>query len=259
MKYSITNANSLFTKITAAVLWLLLWQFCAVFIGKPLLFPTPFLVLKTLFQLMQSVVFWQTVFGSLCKVLLAFTLAVLTGSVLATAASTWPLLRSFLHPPMALIRATPVASFTMLVFVWLHSQWLPVLVAFLMVLPMVYENVCEGIASTDAQLLEMAKVYHLSFSKKIRFLYLPAILPFFTSACINGMGFAWKSGIAAEIIALPHETIGKQIHDAKIYVEIPQLFAWTLVVILLSILLEKALIRLMKWLNRSILLSKAGE
>jgi len=263
MKHSTTNAkfnsNSIFTKIAAAAAWLLLWQLCCVFIGKPLLFPSPVLVLKTLFELMESPLFWQTVFSSLCKVLLAFGLAVISGSFLATLASIWPLLRSFLRPPMSLIRATPVASFTMLVFVWLHSQWLPVLVAYLMVLPMVYENVCEGIASTDTQLLEMAQVYRLSFWKKLRFLYLPAILPFFTSACINGMGFAWKSSIAAEIIGLPTLTIGKQIHDAKIYVEIPQLFAWTLVVILLSILLEKVLLRLMKWLNQRILLAKEGK
>lgn len=259
MKHSTTNANSLFTKLLAAAAWLVLWQLCCVLIGKPLLFPSPLLVLETLLTLMQSVLFWQTVFTSLCKVLLAFGLAVLSGSLLAALASAWPWLRSLLQPPMALIRATPVASFTMLVLVWIHSQWLPVLVAYLMVLPMVYENVCEGIANTDPQLLEMAQVYHLSFRKKLRFLYLPAVLPFFTSACINGMGFAWKSGIAAEIIGLPSLTIGKQIHDSKIYVEIPQLFAWTLVVILLSIMLEKALLRLMKWLNRRILLAKEGE
>ncbi len=259
MKHSTTNANSSLTKIVAAAVWLILWQLCCVLIGKPLLFPSPLLVIETLFHLMQHSLFWQTVLASLCKVLMAFVLAVASGSLLATLASAWPLLRSFLHPPMALIRATPVASFTMLVFVWIHSQWLPVLVAYLMVLPMVYENVCEGIANTDPQLLEMAQVYHLSFWKKLRFLYLPAVLPFFTSACINGMGFAWKSGIAAEIIGLPALTIGKQIHDAKIYVEIPQLFAWTLVVILLSIVLEKILLCIMKWLNRRILLAKGGK
>lgn len=259
MKHSIINANSLFMKIAAVAAWLVLWQLCCVQIGKPLLFPSPLLVLETLWELMQSSLFWQTVFTSLCKVLLAFTLALASGSLLAALASAFPLLRSFLHPPMALIRATPVASFTMLVLVWLHSQWLPVLVAYLMVLPMVYENVCEGISSTDMQLLEMAQVYGLSFWKKLRFLYLPAVLPFFSSACVNGMGFAWKSGIAAEIIGLPQLTIGKQIHDSKIYVEIPELFAWTLVVILLSIVLEKGLLRLMKWLNRRILLAKEAE
>ena len=146
----------------------------------------------------------------------------------------------------------------MLVLVWVPSKWLPVVVAFLMVLPMIYENVYKGILNTDPLLLEMGQVYGLSWWKKLRFLYLPAILPFFTSACVNGLGFAWKSGIAAEVLGLPKLAIGRQIHDAKIYVEIPDLFAWTVTIILLSMLLEKLLLKLTQQLNRRILLSKGG-
>ena len=102
----------------------------------------------------------------------------------------------------------------------------------------------------------MAQVYRLSLWKKLRFIYLPAVLPFFSSACVNGLGFAWKSGIAAEVLGRPKLAIGKQIYDSKIYVEIPELFAWTLVVILLSMLLEYLLLKLMEQVNRRILLSK---
>ena len=261
MKHSTTNAKknkSIFTLSMAAVTWIALWQLCCVRINKPLLLPSPVQVLKTLFSLAQTSLFWETVAISLGKVLLAFVLAVISGCVCAALAAAIPAVRTFLQPPIAIIRATPVASFTMLVLVWIHSQWLPVFVSFLMVLPIVYENVYKGIRSTDPQLLEMAQVYHLSLWKKLRFLYFPAVLPYFSSACVNGLGFAWKSGIAAEVLGLPKLAIGRQIHDSKIYVEIPELFAWTLVVILLSMLLEKLLLRLMSQADRRFLLSK-GE
>lgn len=262
MKHSTTNAkkdNSISTLCIAAAAWLMLWQLCCVRINKPLLLPSPLQVLKTLLTLAQTGLFWTTVAASLGKILLAFGLAVLLGCLCASVAAAIPAVRSFLHPPISIIRATPVASFTILAWVWIPSMWLPVFISFLMVLPMIYENVYKGIRSTDRQLLEMAEVYHLSFWKKLRFLYFPAVLPYFSSACVNGMGFAWKSGIAAEILSLPKLAIGRQIHDAKIYVEIPELFAWTLVVILLSMLLEKLLLRLMNQVNRRFLLAKGEE
>lgn len=258
MKLSTTNANSKLTMIIAAAAWLVLWQLCYVWIGKPFLFPSPLQVLTRFAELAQTSLFWKSVAASLGKVLLAFTLALICGCLFAALAAAIPLVRSFLQPPISIIRSTPVASFTMLVLVWVPSKWLPVVVAFLMVLPMIYENVYKGILNTDPLLLEMGQVYGLSWWKKLRFLYLPAILPFFTSACVNGLGFAWKSGIAAEVLGLPKLAIGRQIHDAKIYVEIPDLFAWTVTIILLSMLLEKLLLKLTQQLNRHILLSKGG-
>jgi len=242
--------------ILAAAAWLLLWQLCAARLAQPLLLPGPLLVLRRLGVLGQERAFWLTVGTSLGKVLLAFGLAALCGCVLGALAAAWPWFYSFLRPPMSLVRATPVASFTLLILVWVPSAQLPVFIAFLMVLPMMYENVYKGILSTDKQLLEWAKAYGLSPLQRLRFVYLPAVLPYFTSACVNGLGFAWKSGIAAEVLGLPRVAIGRQIHDAKIYVEIPDLFAWTLVVILLSMLLEQLLLRLMKSLQRRVLLAQ---
>lgn len=261
MKHSITNANrhNFISKSLAAAAWLMLWQLCCVRINKPLLLPSPVLVLETLWNLAQTSLFWSSVAASLGKVLLAFGLAVILGSLLAALAAALPFVRTFLHPPISIIRATPVASFTILALVWIQSAQLPIFVSFLMVLPMIYENVYKGIKNTDPMLLEMAQVYHLSLWKRLRFIYLPAVLPFFSSACVNGMGFAWKSGIAAEVLSRPKLAIGKQIYDSKIYVEIPELFAWTMVVILLSMVLEWLLLKLMKQVNRRFLLSQEVE
>lgn len=265
MRHSITNAKTTIgkmhqaTKLMAAAAWIMLWQLLYVLLDKPLLLPSPWQVVHTLFGMCQRAIFWTSVGASLGKVLLAFGLAVAVGCILAALASIFPAVRTFLHPPIAIIRATPVASFTMLVLVWVSSKWLPVLVAFLMVLPIVYENVYQGILSSDPLLLEMGQVYGFSPWKKLRFLYFPAILPFFHAACTSGMGYAWKSSIAAEVLGLPKLAIGKQIHDSKIYLEIPELFAWTAVILLLSMTLEKLLHVLMKQMEKRILLAQEVE
>jgi NitT/TauT family transport system permease protein len=123
--------------------------------------------------------------------------------------------------------------------VWLATGDIPIFISFLMVVPLIWANVHTGIAGTDTQLLEMAKVYRFSPARKIGYLYVPSVMPYFTAACSTGLGFAWKSGIAAEVIALPALAIGKQIYNAKIYLETVDLFAWTIAVILLSVLLER--------------------
>ena len=61
----------------------------------------------------------------------------------------------------------------------------------------------------------------------------------------TAIGLAWKSGVAAEVLCLPKAAIGTQVYYSKIYLETPSLFAWTAVVIVLSMLLERIVRRLL--------------
>jgi NitT/TauT family transport system permease protein len=90
----------------------------------------------------------------------------------------------------------------------------------------------------DRQLREITKVYRFSPFKTLRTLILPTVAPYWISACRTALGLAWKAGVAAEIIAMPPDTIGKMIGEAKIYILTEEVFAWTLTIILLSILIE---------------------
>ena len=139
------------------------------------------------------------------------------------------------------IRATPVASFSLLVILWVVTGWVPVVVSGLMVLPVVWGNVSRGIAQTDPLLLEAARAYRFSRWKTVRLVYAPSVLPYFASACHTSLGLAWKAGVAAEVLCQPRLAIGTQVYFSKIYLETPALFAWTLVVLILSFLLERAL------------------
>ena len=84
-------------------------------------------------------------------------------------------------------------------------------------------------------------------------IYVPSILPYFMAGCTTGLGLAWKAGVAAEVLAMPRNSIGLQLYNAKVYLETSDLFAWTLVIILLSMLLEKLLVALMRRLSTRLL------
>ena len=143
---------------------------------------------------------------------------------------------------MKLLRAVPVASFIVLVLLWAPAAgWVPAIVAALMVLPVLWGNVTRGVAETDPALLELARAYRFGREKTLGLIYIPSVLPYFASGCATALGLAWKAGVAAEVLCLPRLAIGTRLYRAKITLETPDLFAWTVTVVVLSFLLERAL------------------
>lgn len=241
---------SFFRRAWIPCLWLALWQAAALVVGEELLLPAPLPVLGRMAALLGEGIFWQSCFHSLGRILLGFLLGVGAGVLLAMISGLFPMAGEFLSPAMAAIKSTPVASFVILALVWIRARELSVFIAFLMVLPLVWQNVSQGIAGADRQLLEVARVYRFSLWGRLRAVYFPAVGPHFLSALRVGLGFAWKAGIAGEVIAIAPGSIGLGLYNAKAYLEMPDLFAWTGYIILLSMALERGMLLLLAGLSR---------
>lgn len=226
-------------RLWSAAFWLLIWEIASRLIGQEILLVSPVSVLQRLFRLAGEAEFWNSIAYSFVRIIGGFLLAVFCGILLAGMAAAFKLVRELLAPAMAAVKATPVASFIILVLIWVPSRNLSVVISFLMVLPVIYTNVLNGIQDTDGQLLEMAGVFRVSRWKRIRYIYLSSVLPFFRAGCSLGLGLCWKAGVAAEVIGIPQGSIGEKLYEAKVYLETPHLFAWTVVIIILSILFEK--------------------
>ncbi|MBO4979819.1 MAG: ABC transporter permease subunit [Clostridia bacterium] len=219
--------------------WLALWWLGAIRMGRELLLPSPLTVLERLLELALTADFWLIVLRSILRVVCGILLALISGVLLALLTSNIPFLRRLFYPLLSVIKATPVASFVILALLWLGSSALPVFISMLIVLPVVWAAVSDGIDAFDKDLTEVCRVFSFPFGKRLRLLYLPTVTPYFLSACKTSIGMAWKAGVAAEILAVSPVSIGKQLYEAKIYLETPDLFAWTLVVVLLSLIIEK--------------------
>ena len=220
--------------------WLGVWQLAASAVGQELLLPGPAAVGRRLLELAAGAVFWQTALASLLRIFGGLLLGVALGALLAGLTAWVPLLDWVLTPAVKVVRATPVASFILLVYLWVERGRVPGLISALMVLPVVWGNVTRGIAETDPRLLELARAYGFGRGRTLRRIYIPSVLPYFASGCRTALGLAWKAGVAAEVLCQPQNAIGTQIYNTKYYLETPSLFAWTLVVIALSFLLEWA-------------------
>ena len=234
-------------RAAALAAWIVVWQLAAVSLGHGGLFlATPIQTLQALAQLAPTAGFWQRIVFSALRILAGFLLAVVGGLVLGALGARWRWVRIFIEPAMQLIRAMPVASFVILALLWGRSANLSVVVSFTHVLPVVYAGVQGGIADTDSQLLEMAHVYRLPLITRLRYIWLPGIFPSFCESCIAAMGMCWKSGVSAEVIGLPDHSVGDALYRAKITLSTPDVFAWTLVIVLLSALLSTLAARLLR-------------
>ena len=179
--------------------------------------------------------FWLSIGLSLSRIAAGFASALTAGTVLAAASARLPLVRELLAPLVATIKSVPVASFVILILIWVSSDRLSVAISFLMVFPIVYTTMLEGIEQTDPDLLEMADVFEVGRLDRLRFIYASQVLPYFQAACSLSLGMCWKAGIAAEVIGLPAPSIGEHLYEAKVYLATSDLFAWTFVIICISI------------------------
>lgn len=224
--------------------WLCIWQILYLLVGKDVLIPAPFVVAERILHLIVTKDFWIKTGGSLLSIMEGYVLGAFCGVLLAALTSTSKAIYSFFKPVLTVIKTTPVVSFIILALVWMQKTQVPVFISFLMVLPIVWANLTTAIRETDPLLLEMARAYNFTRWQILRRIYVPSVLPTLLTALTTAVGFAWKSGIAAEVISTPRNSIGAQLYNAKVYLETADLFAWTVVVILLSVLFEKGIVLL---------------
>ena len=240
-----------FKNFIVLAFWLALWQALSMGISQSLLLPSPAAVLLRLSELAFEVLFWKTAALSLLRILLGTLAAVVLGVLLAAITSVSRVLYALVSPLLSALRATPVASFILLALLWLGRERLPSFTAFLMVLPVIWANVSAGIKGVDFRLLQMAKVYRFGHVKKLRRIYIPSVMPHFLSASRTSIGLAWKAGIAAEVLTVPGNSIGKMLYTAKLNLETVDLFAWTLVIILCSFIIENLVIAVIRRLSKN--------
>lgn len=241
-------------RLWTVLFWLAVWQAGSMLLGQALLLASPVSALLRLAQLCITAAFWKTVGVSALRIFGGFLISCVLAVLCAAAAARLRWFRELLAPLVTVIKTVPVVSFIILALVWVSSRNLSLLISGLMVFPPVYLNVLEGIEGTDRQLLEMAWVFRVPFGRTLRGIYIPQVLPRFRAACSVALGLCWKAGTAAEVIGLPAWSVGEKLYTAKIYLQTPDLFAWTITVVCVSAAFEKLFLS-----GVDVLVRKAGE
>lgn len=246
MKISTTSLHNdkrkILERLLAILAWIIIWWIASIIIEQEMILPSPVSVMKKIISFLPQPSFWHSIGFSLSNILIGFLSGYCLGLVLACLSNQIRMVEVFLNPFIVTIKAAPVASYIILLLLFFSSRHVSVIISFLMAFPIVYTNILNGLKNVNKKLLEMAYVYGVSFSKKIIYIYFSELLPFLITSFSLGLGMCWKAGIAAEVIGLPLGSIGEKLYQAKIFVDTTSVLAWTVVIISISLFLEKLLL-----------------
>ena len=241
MRHSIINRSPsnpkamILRRAAAIAFWLLCWQGLSLWVNSPILLVSPVQTVQSLLRQLGRGSFWQAVGSTGLRILLGFALSTVLGVLLGVLSYRLPLLETLLSPLISVMKSVPMASITILILLWVPSRNLSICISVLIGLPILYSATLSGLQATDEKLLEMAACFHVPFYRQWLRLFMPQLKPFLQSALSSAIGLCWKSGIAAEVIGIPSGTIGEKLYQAKVTLETPELFSWTLTVVLLSV------------------------
>jgi len=210
------------------------WEIASRMMSASIILPSPLQTLSAMGELVGKKDFTSQVGATILRGIAGFLVSFVSGAVAGLLLGLNHSFRRLFFPVLNLLRATPVLSIILLSLIWFHTDTVPVFVTFLSVFPIVSVSIMDGLAHRDTSLGEMAEGYGVPPFRRLVFVVLPSLLPSFIGAASAGIGLTWKVVIAAEVLSRPVLGVGSQMQDAKIYLDTPQVFAWTFVAIALT-------------------------
>ncbi|SHH10678.1 NitT/TauT family transport system permease protein [Anaerosphaera aminiphila DSM 21120] len=230
--------------------WIFIWQVLSTFISEEILFVSPLKVIPQIFVNLSDGVFWRALISTLSKISLGFIVGFVIGTALATLSYKFKVVRELLYPLILFLKSVPVVSFIILILFFMSSERLPIFISVIIVIPIIYLNVYEGLINVDKKYLNMAKVFDVGILKEISYIYIPSLKGYIQSGLELSVGMAWKSGLAAEVIALPKYGIGTLIYNCKIYLDTVNLFSYTILAVVVAFLFEKLVLYIFRRIAR---------
>jgi len=244
MKISTIKRGNLVTLISISFL-IIIWKLISLIINSAIIFPSPESTIISLYNLVKTREFFLIILSSLQRGIIGFILSFILGTAIGFFAGFNKVFYKLLEPFLVIIRSTPVMSIILIALIWFKANNVPIFASFLMSFPIICNNVIEGIRNIDIRLIQMAKIYKIKKWRIIGEIYFPSLVPFLIAAVSTAFGIGWKVVIAAEVLSQPKYAIGTSLQLSKIYLNIDEVFAWTIVAILLGYIFEK-LIRLVE-------------
>ena len=233
------NKVSMIKKVIIIAFWLLVWELVSALIENPILIAGPYETVKALIEMMGEKDFWLSIKNSFLNITGGILIGCVSGVLLACLSGKFSIVSEVLSPFVKVIKSIPVVSFVVIILLWCGNTRLSLIISALITFPIFYLSILEGIKGTDKKALEMAAVFRMKPLYRVKYIYMPSLRPAVFSALSLAVGMGWRSGAAAEVIGQPLLTMGNGLYRSKIFLATDRLFAWTFMIILVSVISEK--------------------
>ncbi len=231
-----------FLKVAVPILfWLAVWEALALLLNFPYFLPDISATAKALFAILftSGGTTYKILALTFLRVLISIALGAVFAVILSMLAYRSEVVRVFFTPLLAVMKSVPVAIFSILFYIFIRGDIIPILISFFMIMPMIWQNLMNGYDSIDKNLSEICVSFEFSYFKRLRILIFPTLIRYFIPALITSVGFAWKAVISSEILVRTYDSVGRMISDSKYDMNTALAFGWTILAVGLSIILEK--------------------
>ncbi len=232
------SKERLYTMIST-ILLIAAWAVLAQIVDMELKLPSPMRTLVAIWGIIMSDWFWESVGATVIRLVQVFVISMVWGSLLGILAGFFPVINYILKPIILLVRSTPNVVVILLAFIWIGQERSPQLVGFMVIFPIVYSNILNGLKNVDTKLIEMGRLYKLSHLSMLKDIFIPSIKPYVRAAMSSAIGLNMKIMIAAEVICQPRFGVGTRLQQERMLANIPELIAWGIISIVLVALIEK--------------------
>lgn len=236
--------------IAVVIMLLLLWIVLAALINNEFRLPLPFNVFKQMVAQLSSPVFYQSILMSLYRSLSGLLIAYAAALILGLLCGYYSWLEELFAPIYLILKSIPNVSYILIALIWTDNETAVRLICFMILFPMIYSNVLNGIKNIDRDLLDVVRIYPESTPTILLKVYMPLIASYLKAALSTGAGLAFKVGVMAEIIGSVSPGIGRQLQICRINMDMSGLFAWTLWIILLLAVTEYFSKKIMKYMEK---------
>mgnify|MGYP000189638271 FL=1 len=223
------------------------WQLLSWQMAQPQLIPSFPDLIRALLRLVYTPGFLVSIGTTCLRACVGLLLSLAAASITAFLLNRSEAIRFLFMPWLSLLRSVPVISFILLALIFLNPEMIPLLIAFLTMYPLLTENLLKGLMNRRDSWKMLARQFHLNAWNRLFQINYPQLRPYLFSGLASAVGFGWRAIIMGEVLSQCVDGIGKRMKEAQVFIDVPELIAWTLVAIVLSWLTDKLISRLSDW------------
>lgn len=235
MKYS--WKSKLYT-LLSCLFFIGLWQLLAVVINNDIYIPRIQQVIEAINLIFKEQNFWKTILSSFYRTMLSYILALAFSMILGVLGAVYPFFQYLMQPINSFWKTIPTMVLVILSLVWFDKDKTPFVVGVAIIFPILYEGIRNSLMQIDKKIIDMTKIYEVSLKDKIKKIYLPVMKFYFMSIFVSTFALTFKVVIAGEVYGQPKFGIGSQIQLEKVNFNVSGIFAWIVIIVLISLFLE---------------------
>lgn len=232
--------NKKYTYISIAILTLC-WILSSKIVNNDVIIPSPRSTIYSLITIITGENFAKYIFKTLSRSLYSFLISVGLSILIGIPAGIAKVFYNMMIPIVSILKSVPTMAIIILTLIWLSSDTAPILIGIIVVFPILYESVVKGMLNVDGKLIQMANLHSVRIGNIIKDIYIPTVYIYLSSVLGSAFGLTLKSVIAGEVLGQPRFSIGGSLQLEKLYLNTSGVFAWIIVVVILTALIEQGI------------------